>query len=313
VIGDDRRLAEAVYGGRRYPLAPPSAAVCQRSAVRQPPRVSQPGAAPIDHGKRNVLGVLVDALDYDAALERVVDAARRRRPLSLTALAVHGVMTGVHDPRHNARLSAIDIVTPDGQPVRWALNSLHGTRLRDWVSGPELMLRVLRRMAEERLPVYLYGSSQPTLERLSASLRRTFPELVIAGTEPSRFRTARAGEPAALAARITRSGARLVLAGLGCPRQEVFVYGMRQLVSVPVLAVGAAFDYHAGRLRPAPLWWQRHGLAWLWRLGLEPRRLWRRYLILNTQYLVYLTAQKLRLWRPHPPVPAEDQPEPFPL
>jgi exopolysaccharide biosynthesis WecB/TagA/CpsF family protein len=168
-------------------------------------------------------------------------------------------------------------------------------------------------MAEERLPVYIYGSTPQTLDQLSSSLRRMIPELRIAGAEPSRFRTARPGEPMALAARIRDSGARLVLAGLGCPRQEVFVYGMRPLVSLPLLAVGAAFDYHAGRLRPAPPWWQRHGLAWLWRLGLEPRRLWRRYLILNTEYLVLLAAQKLRTWRPDPPVPAQQQPEPFPL
>jgi exopolysaccharide biosynthesis WecB/TagA/CpsF family protein len=267
----------------------------------------------VDAGKRNVLGVLVNALDYDAALAQIMDAARRRRPLSLTALAVHGVMTGVHDPLLNARLSAIDLVVPDGQPVRWALNVLHRAGLRDWVSGPELALRVLRRMAEEALPVYLYGSTPQTLDRLSSSLRRMFPELRIAGAEPSRFRTALPGEQVALAARITDSGARLVLAGLGCPRQEVFVYGMRPLVSLPLLAVGAAFDYHAGRLRPAPLWMQRHGLAWLWRLGLEPRRLWRRYLILNTEYLVLLAAQRLRMWRPDPPVPAQQQPELFPL
>jgi N-acetylglucosaminyldiphosphoundecaprenol N-acetyl-beta-D-mannosaminyltransferase len=307
LIGDDRQIAEAARRAPHTRHAP---------AVRHRPRWTpggQRGAGPVDHGKRSVLGVLVDALDYDAAIERVMDAARRERPLSLTALAVHGVMTGVRDPAHNARLSAIDIVTPDGQPVRWALNILHRTGLTDWVSGPELVLRVLRRMAEERLPVYLYGSTGPTLDRLSATLRRSFPGLRIAGAEPSRFRSARPGEPAALADRITRSGARLVLAGLGCPRQETFVYGMRQLVNLPVLAVGAAFDYHAGLLRPAPLWWQRHGLAWLWRLGLEPRRLWRRYLILNSLYLGCLAAQKLRLWRPHPPVPAEHLPEPFPL
>lgn len=304
MIGDDRQVAEAA---RRAPQTRPAPAVRPRT------RVEHRGAGPVDHGKRNVLGVLVDALDYDAALDRVMDAARRRRPLSLTALAVHGVMTGVRDPLHNARLSAIDIVTPDGQPVRWALNILHRTGLRDWVSGPELVVRVLRRMAEEGLPVYLYGATRPTLDQLSATLRRRFPGLRIAGAEPSRFRTARPGEPQALADRIARSGARLVLAGLGCPRQEVFVYGMRRLVSVPVLAVGAAFDFHAGRLRPAPLWLQRHGLAWLWRLGMEPRRLWRRYLILNSLYLVCLAAQRLRLWRPHPPVPAERLPEPFPL
>jgi hypothetical protein len=101
--------------------------------VLQPPE--RPPAGTVDAGKRNVLGVLVDALDYDAATEKVVVAARQRRPLALTALAVHGVMTGVGDPPHNARLNAFDVVVPDGQPVRWALNLLHGTKLRDWVSG----------------------------------------------------------------------------------------------------------------------------------------------------------------------------------
>lgn len=87
--------------------------------------------------KRNVLGVLVDATDYAAATEAVVTAARERRPLALTALAVHGVMTGVLDPAHNARLNSFDVVTPDGQPVRWALNLLHGAALTDRVYGPE--------------------------------------------------------------------------------------------------------------------------------------------------------------------------------
>jgi N-acetylglucosaminyldiphosphoundecaprenol N-acetyl-beta-D-mannosaminyltransferase len=268
---------------------------------------------PIDAGKRNVLGVLVDALDYDGAIAKVLAAARDSRPLSLTALAVHGVMTAVRDPRHNARLNAFDVVVPDGQPVRWALNILHGTRLPDWVSGPELVLRVVRQMAADGLPVYLYGTTPQTLDRLSASLRRMYPRLRIAGAEPSKFRSGQPGEAAVLAARIRQSGARLVLVGLGCPRQEVFVYGMRPLVGVPLLAVGAAFDYHAGLLRPAPLWMQRRGLAWLWRLGREPRRLWRRYLIPNLEYLVRLAAQKGRVWRPEPPLPAVQAPEPFPL
>jgi N-acetylglucosaminyldiphosphoundecaprenol N-acetyl-beta-D-mannosaminyltransferase len=312
LLGDERHVAQAPQAYRlSHPV--PTIAVGPRPTVARPPLPPDHGAGSADTAKQNVLGVLVDAVDYDAAIAKVMDAARRRQPLSLTALAVHGVMTGVHDPVHNARLNAIDVVTPDGQPVRWALNMLHGSGLRDWVSGPELALRVLRRMAEEDMSVYLYGTTPQTLDRLLASLRRLFPELRIAGAEPSRFRPARPGEEVALAARIRDSGARLVLAGLGCPRQEVFVYGMRPLVSLPLLAVGAAFDYHAGRLRPAPLWWQRHGLAWLWRLGLEPRRLWRRYLILNSEYLVLLAAQKLRLWRPDPPVPAQTRPEPFPL
>lgn len=265
-------------------------------------------AAGVDAGKRDLLGVLVNALDYEAAIGKVLTAARERRPFALTALAVHGVMTGVNDPAHRARLNALDVVAPDGQPVRWGLNLLHGTGLRDWVSGPELVLRVLDRMAEEDLPVYLYGSTPQTLDRLGESLCRRFPALRIAGAEPSKFRVAQPDELAEIATRIVGSGARLVLVGLGCPRQEAFVFAMRPLLDVPLLAVGAAFDYHAGLLRPAPVWMQRSGLAWLWRLAVEPRRLWRRYLVYNSQYLLLLGGQKTRLWRPRPCGPAHQGP-----
>ena len=266
----------------------------------------------IDAGKRSVLGVLVNVVDYDAAAAAVLDAARSRRPLALTALAVHGVMTGVQDRAHGARLNAFDLVTPDGQPVRWALNSLHGAGLTDRVYGPDLTLRVLTGCADEGMPVYLYGSTVDTLDRLTAALAALLPGLKIAGTEPSKFRPLRPGEDREIASRIAASGARVVLVGLGCPRQEVFVYAMRPLVGAPLLAVGAAFDYHAGQLRRPPSWMQRHGLEWLWRLGLEPARLWKRYLLLNPAYLTLFAAQKTRLWRAAPPPPATGPPASVP-
>jgi exopolysaccharide biosynthesis WecB/TagA/CpsF family protein len=260
----------------------------------------------IDQGKQNVLGVQVSAVDYDSAVDKVMSAARDGRPLAVTALAVHGVMTGVQDKAHGARLNAFDLVTPDGQPVRWALNLLHRARLADRVYGPELTLRVLRASAEQGLPVYLYGSTDQTLERLIPALHRLVPDLKVAGAEASKFRPAEPGEPERIAERIRTSGARLLLVGLGCPRQEIFTYAMRPLLDMPVLAVGAAFDYHAGQLRRPPAWMQRYALEWLWRLGLEPRRLWRRYLILNPQYLTRLAAQKARLWRARPAAPATE-------
>jgi N-acetylglucosaminyldiphosphoundecaprenol N-acetyl-beta-D-mannosaminyltransferase len=260
----------------------------------------------IDLGKRNVLGVQVDAVDYAAAVEKIMTAAREQRPLAVTALAVHGVMTGVQDAAHGARLNAFDLVTPDGQPVRWALNSLHRAELADRVYGPELTLRVLAECALEGLPVYLYGSTDDTLQRLAGKLAERLPSLRIAGMEASKFRTAKAGEPEEIAERIRASGARVVLVGLGCPRQEIFVYAMRPLIDAPLLAVGAAFDYHAGQLRKPPPWMQRHGLEWLWRLGLEPGRLWKRYVLLNPQYLARLGAQKAKLWRANPPAPATE-------
>lgn len=252
----------------------------------------------IDAGKHNVLGVLVNGVDYDAAITRVLAAARQGQSFCLTALAVHGVMTGVRDRVHQARLNSFDIVAPDGQPVRWALNTLYGTRLPDWVSGPELTGRVLDRMADEALPVYLYGSTPEIIDGLVASLQYTRPTLKVVGAEPSHFRNSTPAELAALASRISGSGARLLVVGLGCPRQEIFAHAMRPLLDMPIMAVGAAFDYYAGRLHPAPAWMQRHGLAWLYRLIREPRRLWRRYLVFNTEYLGRLGAQKLGLWRP---------------
>src|SRR5690606_7281594 len=184
-------------------------------------------ARPVSGSKRNVLGILVDATDYRTATEQVLVAARERRPLALTALAVHGVMTGVRDPAHAARLNSFDVVTPDGQPVRWALNLLHRAGLTDRVYGPTLTLRVLAGCAEEGLPVYLYGSTEATLDRLLPALTGRFPGLKIAGVEPSKFRTAEPGEAEQIAERIRASGARVVLVGLGCPRQEIFVYAMR--------------------------------------------------------------------------------------
>ncbi len=305
MTGDERQ--EAV----EPPIRPEARLPAAAPATRPRPVTGSPGTAETTGagtlgGKHNVLGVYVDALDYDATIGKVLAAAREPRPFTVTALAVHGVMTGVRDRAYNARLNAIDVVAPDGQPVRWALNLLYGTRLRDWVSGPELALRVVGRMAEERLPVYLYGTTPRTLDRLRAALTRRFPRLRIAGTEPSKFRPAEPGEEEAIADRIHESGARLVLVGLGCPRQEVFIHAMRPLVRAPLLAVGAAFDYHAGLLRPAPPWMQRQGLAWLWRLGAEPRRLWRRYLVPNVEYLGRLAAQRAGWWRPDPP-PATDR------
>jgi len=265
----------------------------------------------ISQGKRNVLGVLVDAVDYEAATAQIMQAARERRHYAVTALAVHGVMTGVLDKAHNARLNSFDLVTPDGQPVRWALNLLHHADLADRVYGPTLTLKVVEQAAAEGLPIYLYGSTQPTLDRLVPALERMFPALKIAGVEASKFRSVRPGEAVEIADRIKASGARIVLVGLGCPRQEVFAYAMRPLLDMPLLAVGAAFDYHAGLLKNPPPWMQKFALEWLWRLGLEPKRLWKRYVLLNPAYLARLGAQKAGLWKATPPAPTAEPVESF--
>ena len=247
--------------------------------------------------KRNVLGILIDAVDYNVALDFVFGAAGGRRAASVSALAVHGLMTGVLDPEQKFRLNHFDLLVPDGQPVRWVLNLLHHAGLSDRVYGPNLTLKVCARAAAERVPVYFYGSTPEILAALKPALNERFPGLVIAGLEPSKFRRLTLGEKSEVAARIRDSGARIAFVGLGCPRQEAFAYEFHNLLPMPILAVGAAFPFLAGKLPQAPSWMQNAGLEWVFRLAAEPSRLWRRYLYLNPAYLFLVALQALGVRR----------------
>ena len=259
--------------------------------------MDQGHAAVIDHGKKNLLGVAVDAVDYEAAVSRIISSAKAGEKCTTAALAVHGVMTAVLDAEYRYRLNNLDLAVPDGQPVRWAINLLHQTKLRDRVYGPTLSLKVCEAAAAEGLPVFFYGSRLSVVEQLVANLSSRFSGLRVAGFEPSRFRTLSSGERDQIVREIRGSGAMITFVGLGCPRQEVWAYEFGDRLAMPTVAVGAAFDFHAGYLKQAPSVLQRAGLEWAFRLAMEPRRLWRRYLILNPQYVMLVGLQLTRLRR----------------
>ena len=245
----------------------------------------------IDLGKRSVLGVDVSVIDYESAVERIVAAAKNRNPFAVTSQPVHGIMVGARDSEHRYRLNNFDLLTPDGQPVRWALNLVHGVGLRERVYGPTLMLKLCERLAREKLPIYLYGSRQSTIARLSANLRRRFPGIRIAGSQEGRFKILSDAERQSIVDDIRRSGAALTFVGLGCPRQEIWAYENRDALSMPLVCVGAAFDFHAGTVAQAPAALQRVGLEWAFRLSREPKRLWRRYAMYNPMYVGMVAAQ----------------------
>src|SRR5215467_10582481 len=167
---------------------------------------------------------MVNAIDYEAAVERIIAAAKQKQRMSVSALAVHGVMTGVLDDTHRYRLNHLDLVVPDGQPIRWALNAMHHAGLKDRVYGPTLTLKLCARAAAESLPIYLYGSEPEVLSALVRNLCERFPGLRVAGWQPSRFRPLTVEEKLEVAQTIAGSGARLTFVGLGCPRQEVWIY-----------------------------------------------------------------------------------------
>ena len=263
----------------------------------------------IDKGKKNVLGILVNAVNYEAAVSKIIAAASAGKPMSVSALAVHGVMTGVLDSTHRYRLNHIDLVLPDGQPVRWALNLLYHTKLPDRVCGPDAMLQICERAAEEGLSIYLYGSKASVLEALSRNLCKRFPGLIIAGTQPSKFRQVSPQEKQETAQQIRNSGAAITFVGLGCPRQEVWAYEYRDDLSMPLIAVGAAYDFHAGNLAKSPEFLSKIGLEWLFRMIKEPRRLWKRYVFLNPLYmwLFFLQAFKIKHFDPTDATPPVEE------
>jgi exopolysaccharide biosynthesis WecB/TagA/CpsF family protein len=233
-----------------------------------------------------LFGVDVSATSYDELTELLIRAARRGQPATVTHLAVHALITAVREPEFRRRVNELDIVAPDGQPVRGALNWFYGAALGDRVYGPELMSRLCARAADEGVGVYLYGSYPQVVERLRDNLVERSPALRVVGCEPSLFRALTPEEDDALVRRVNDSGAGLLFVGLGCPRQEVFAHEHRGRIKAVQLCVGAAFDFHAGNKKMAPGWMQRHGMEWLYRLIQEPTRLWRRYLVTNTFFCI---------------------------
>jgi exopolysaccharide biosynthesis WecB/TagA/CpsF family protein len=153
------------------------------------------------------------------------------------------------------------------------------------------MLALCERLARENLPIYLFGSRAETLALLSRNLRRLFPALSIAGSQPGKFKILSTSERESIVRTIRDSGAALVFVGLGCPRQEIWAYENRPALSIPAVCVGAAFDFHAGTVAQAPPALQRVGLEWAYRLAREPKRLWRRYALYNPAYVAMIAAQ----------------------
>jgi N-acetylglucosaminyldiphosphoundecaprenol N-acetyl-beta-D-mannosaminyltransferase len=243
--------------------------------------------------KRNLFGVEVTSTTYDDAVEVILQAAQNRQPAVVSLHAVHAVVTASDDLALREKVNRFQMIAPDGQPVRWALNWLYGAGLKDRVYGPELTLRLCRAAADHGVPIYLYGSSPEVIESLCRNLRQMFPRLIIAGAEAPPFRPLSPEEDAAMVERINASGAGLVFIGLGCPKQDHFAADHAQQIRGVQVCVGAAFDFHAGNKLTAPAWMQRRGLEWLFRLWQEPRRLWKRYLVTNTLFLLKLARQWL--------------------
>jgi N-acetylglucosaminyldiphosphoundecaprenol N-acetyl-beta-D-mannosaminyltransferase len=243
-----------------------------------------------------LIGVPVSCTDYREAVACTMAAAQERRSALVTAFAAHGVTIASDDREFRRRICDFNLVAPDGQAVRLALNLLYGAGMRERVCGPELMPRLCAAAAEVGIGVYLYGSTIATVTRLRDALVRRSPALRVVGCEPSVFRPLTPEEDRDLVRRINRSGAGMVFVGLGCPLQEIFAHDHRESIRAVQVCVGAAFDFIAGTKPRAPAWMQDNALEWLFRLSREPRRLFRRNAVYSPRFAarVFLQAAGLR-------------------
>lgn len=242
----------------------------------------------------DVLGVQVSAIDIPTATDEIGRWIEQRERQYVCVTGVHGVMESQSDAELLAIHNRSGLTTPDGMPMVWA-GKWAGLPI-ERVYGPDLMLALCERAVEAGWTSYFYGGAEGVPEQLAQKLTARFPGLRVAGTYSPPFRPLTPAEDVEIVERINAAAPDLVYVGLSTPKQERWMAAHVGLLHAPaLLGVGAAFDIHAGTLRQAPRWMQRSGTEWLFRLAVEPRRLWRRYLSNNPRFAVRLLA--------HPPRP----------
>lgn len=242
--------------------------------------------------REHILGASVNVLTEKEAVDRIFDWAGRRESRTVCICNVHSVVTARRDRDHAEALRTADLITPDGAPVAWLLRR-KGHADQERISGPDLMWSCCRRAAETGTEMFLYGATPPTLQCLERALEAAFPGITIAGSHAPPFRPLSPEDDRAVVEMINRSGARIVWVGLGCPKQEAWMRAHQGRINAVMVGVGAAFDFHAGVAKRAPLWMRRHGLEWLHRVTQDPRRLARRYLVTNSLFIMAVLRDAL--------------------
>jgi N-acetylglucosaminyldiphosphoundecaprenol N-acetyl-beta-D-mannosaminyltransferase len=238
----------------------------------------------------NVLGVRVSAINMEMAVRTIEDWIVQQESHYVCVTGVHGVMESQRDKALLRIHNAAGLVTPDGMPLVW-LSRLMGFPQVERVYGPDLMLAVC---AKQGYRQFFYGGSPGVAERLASRLQSRFPGLQVAGVYSPPFGALSPEEDTAVVEHLNVANPDIVWVGISTPKQECWMAEHIGRLSAPVLiGVGAAFDFHAGLKKQAPYWMQWSGLEWLFRLLMEPRRLWRRYLINNPRFLWLVLLQAL--------------------
>lgn len=243
------------------------------------------------HDRANVLGIGVHAVNMASAVATIAAAVADRTKGYVCATGVHGIMEAQRDQSLRSILSRALLVVPDGMPTVW-MGHLQGLRQMRRVFGPDLMLAVFAHPALEHCSHFLYGGETGVAQELERCLRTRFPNATIVGTYTPPFRPLTKDESAEVREAIARRRPDIIWVGLSTPKQERFMAEYLPLLNTTLMiGVGAAFDFHTGRLTDSPPWVKQLGLQWAHRLAQEPSRLWKRYLLNNPLFLARAALQ----------------------
>ena len=253
-------------------------------------------------GRRKFLGLSLDALTMPQAVAHCVQAVEDGQFTSIGVVNAAKVMAMRHDNTLRRAVTGCSIVLADGQSVVWASRLLRAP-LPERVAGSDLFFELLAEAERRGYRVYFLGAKPDVLARMLTAVSRQFPGLKVAGSRDGYFGAADEGD---IAAEIGNSRAELLFLGISSPKKELFVSRWGQQAGVCVAhGVGGSFDVLAGVTARAPIWWQRHGLEWLYRAWQEPLRLGPRYLKTNLSFTALVARETVRTFRRRPESPID--------
>lgn len=241
--------------------------------------------------KVKLIKTWVSTAPYRGYLQGIEELAKARKSSYICFANVHMLMDAYQKPHFNHIVNNADIVAPDGRPLSLLMKSQYGIK-QDRACGMDLFPDILKTAEANGLSIFFYGSTQKVLDTIVAKARQEFSALKIAGSYSPPFRPLSPEEDKEVVEMINTSGANLVFVSLGCPKQEKWMYEHKGRINACMLGLGQAFLTYAGLEKRLPKWARDLSLEWLYRLYLEPKRLWRRYLLGNSKFM-YLAGKSL--------------------
>lgn len=251
------------------------------------------------HNHVDVLGVRICCVEIDDVVAMVSSTISSNDHLYIAVTGMHGVMESGRDAHVlKAHLSA-GLAVPDGMPLVWACHFIGERASR--VYGPELLDRLLRESVDHSWASYFYGGDHDVVDRFIAARRISTPTIKIVGSQSPPFRDLSSDERAEAIEVINRAAPDIVWVVLGTPKQERWMLEHQNLLNAPILiGIGAGVGLLSGDVRQAPPFMRKHGFEWLFRLLMEPRRLWRRYLVLGSQFVLKISMRRPVRWEGDP-------------